>query len=132
MTIRQKALYGLGALGAGYLLALTSWPLHLPTVCIFKRITGLPCGACGMTHACCALAHGDISQAISYHFAVIPLALVVLTAAVLLAAEALSNRPFLQPVWKKTGTLLVWGGVAIFTLGWVVNLAKVFHPEFTL
>src|ERR1035437_5886168 len=110
MSIRKRAFIALSVLGAGYLLALSNWPLHLPTVCPFKRITGLPCGACGMTHACCALAHGNIHDAINYHFACVPLALVVAVASVLLVAEVATNRPFVAVAWKKTERPLVAAG----------------------
>ena len=127
MSIRKRALITLSVLGAGFLLALSKAPLQLPTLCLFKRITGLPCGACGMTHACCSLAHGNLHDAINYHFASIPLALVVAAASILLAAELITNRPFLAPAWKKTSNLLVTAGVAAFVVGWAVNLFKVFH-----
>lgn len=38
-----------------------------PVLCPFRRLTGLPCPGCGMTHSFVALAHGDISGAFAYN-----------------------------------------------------------------
>jgi len=37
------------------------------TLCIFKRITGLPCPSCGMTRAFISLINGDINLAFTFH-----------------------------------------------------------------
>lgn len=36
-------------------------------LCIYKRITGLPCPGCGMTRAFLSFFRGDIGQAFYYH-----------------------------------------------------------------
>ena len=35
--------------------------------CPFKRVTGLPCPGCGMTHATRALLHGDLVGMVRFH-----------------------------------------------------------------
>jgi hypothetical protein len=40
---------------------------HLPSVCTFKNLTGLPCPGCGLVRSVTAMAHGNIAGSISYH-----------------------------------------------------------------
>ena len=62
------------------LLALSFWdPASAagPDLCLFHRLTGLACPACGLTRAAAAFAHGELGESLRWH----PLFL-------LLAAEA--------------------------------------------
>jgi hypothetical protein len=36
-------------------------------LCIFNRITGLPCPGCGLTRSFCALGHGELARAAAFH-----------------------------------------------------------------
>ncbi len=48
------------AVGLAALAALSPARLDdLPGLCLWSRLTGRPCPACGTTHALCALLHGD-------------------------------------------------------------------------
>jgi hypothetical protein len=46
----------------------------LPDLCLFHRITGLPCPTCGLTRSWAALLRGHLGQSLHYH-ALGPLAL---------------------------------------------------------
>jgi hypothetical protein len=127
MTLRKRALITLAVFAGGFALAASRLPLQLPSVCMFKNITGLPCSGCGMTRAFCALAHGDIHQAFHLNIASIPLALILAIAALLMVAEAIDNKPRLGPAWDKTKRFLFWSGGPILLIAWIVNLVKVFH-----
>jgi len=37
------------------------------TLCLLKRLTGLPCMTCGMTRSFCALSRGQVGEALDYH-----------------------------------------------------------------
>jgi hypothetical protein len=126
MTRRKRALIVLSLFGVGAVLAVTRWPLQLPSVCLFKRITGLPCCGCGMTHAFCAMAHGQFEDAANFNLAAVPLAMIVLVSTALLIAEAIDDKPHLDPVWKKTRKLIVWAGGPILLISWIINLTRVF------
>ncbi|HUU27567.1 MAG TPA: DUF2752 domain-containing protein [archaeon] len=39
----------------------------LPQICIWRKLTGLPCPFCGLIHSLCALSHGSFSLAADYH-----------------------------------------------------------------
>ncbi len=54
-----------GVLAASLVVA----PESLPgwSVCWLRATTGLPCAGCGLTHAFCAIGHGEFSAAWHYH-----------------------------------------------------------------
>ena len=46
---------------------LSDFLFHLPTLCIFKKLTGLSCPGCGMGHAFVALGRFKIMAAINHN-----------------------------------------------------------------
>lgn len=38
-------------------------------VCPFRRLSGWPCPLCGMTHALCAMGHGEVRRALEWNAA---------------------------------------------------------------
>jgi len=54
-------------------LALWLIPLdQLPTACLTRRLTGVPCPTCGVGRSLHALVHGDIAGSLHYHPLVLP------------------------------------------------------------
>ena len=39
----------------------------LPEVCLFKRVSGIPCPGCGLAHSWVAAMHGQFSRSWQYH-----------------------------------------------------------------
>ncbi len=39
----------------------------IPSTCIFKNATGLPCAGCGLTRSWISLADGDLNSSLYYH-----------------------------------------------------------------
>ena len=109
-------------MGAVLLIGLTVAVLHRCGVrlCLFHRLTGLPCLTCGSTRAAAALASGDVAGA----FARQPLAVAV--AACLVAASALYSAFLvlgrrvvavrLEPVERRLACLAI---VALALLNWL-------------
>ena len=70
---------------------------HLPSVCPFYNLTGLPCPGCGLTRAFVCLGHGQWSESLHWH----PLGWLVYSACLLL--------------WLRNG--LFWGcGLTLWPL----------------
>jgi len=98
---------------------------HLPTVCPFYALTGLPCPGCGLTRAFVCLGHGQVLPSLHWH----PLGIVLYTLCVALWAvrgwEWLANKPIarasgpLSGRWSLAGLVLLLGFGAA-RIGWVL------------
>jgi hypothetical protein len=63
---RRLALFR--ALAVAYAMFATLAPLtRLPSLCPFRRVTGVRCPLCGLTRATRALTRGDIRDAVALH-----------------------------------------------------------------
>jgi hypothetical protein len=94
----------------GWPLALGVAPLLLATgvpLCGFRHLTGQPCPLCGGTHACAALAQGDLMVAWQANPGLIPLFVIAAAHAAQLAWEAWLGRRVTR--WR-IGPSLVEGG----------------------
>lgn len=95
------------ALGAAPLLLTANVPL-----CGFRLLTGLPCPLCGGTHACAALAQGDVMAAWQANPGLMPLVALAAVATVQLAWEAWHGRRLTRwrigpGAWQVGGLFLV-------------------------
>ncbi|MCE5325696.1 MAG: DUF2752 domain-containing protein [Planctomycetaceae bacterium] len=86
------------------------------TTCLLKRLTGLPCPACGGTRSFVCLLHGDILAAVAFN----PLAAIIC----LLAAAALVVRMLLRrQVQVQLGPRERVAAMSIFVAAVLVNWA---------
>ncbi len=100
--------------GAPYLLSLG----HIP-LCAFRQLSGQPCPLCGGTHACAALAQGDIAQAWAANPGLMPLLAIAAVHAAQLAYEAWRGERNLR--WRIG--VGAWKAGTVFLLGaWVLRL----------
>lgn len=113
---------GAGAAGAAIALAL-GHPIGIP--CPFRLLTGLPCPACGLTHAMLALGRGDLAGSWQAHPGGMLLGAGVVVAAIDAAVWAIRGRGWWPtagwsrgPVWAiavgailAAVTALRWAGV---------------------
>ena len=90
-------------------------------LCMFKRITGIPCAGCGMTRAFLELYKLNIAAAFSYNLLALPL----LIAFIILAALFVIKREMFFKIFKIK--LPIWGNIllaVILIANWIVNLIR--------
>ncbi len=76
-ALRLEALLfflGISVLFIGLALVTPAQLEELPPLCLWSRILGRPCPACGTTRALCAFFHGEVRQAVSYNWNVLAVA----------------------------------------------------------
>jgi hypothetical protein len=110
----------------GWPLALGAAPLLLATgvpTCAFRHLTGQPCPLCGGTHACAALARGDLLAAWQANPGLMPLIVIAAAQAVQLAWEAWRGRRVTRwrigPTAWQAGGLYLMGAWGLRLLGWL-------------
>ena len=99
--------------------------LGLPTLCMFRYLTGLPCPGCGLTRSCVCFAHGHFGESLAYH----PLGpLVFLT----LAFLGLLRLPFVRQrfafVSPRFGEVAAYGATGLFLAAWAARLLGFVPP----
>jgi hypothetical protein len=93
--------------------------LHMPSICPFYRLTGLPCPACGLTRAFVCMAHGQFAEAWRYH-ALGPLLFVCFVAYALFGSAVDAGWERLSRPHRGWITA---GAVAVVLAVWAVRLA---------
>lgn len=88
-----------------------------PVLCLFRRLTGLPCPACGLTRSFVATAHGQFDLAFAQHL----FGPLLFAGCIALVLAALARRltvdwwrPLLGPVlctWLCWGVWRCWGQI---------------------
>ncbi len=73
-------------------------------LCLWHRITGLPCLGCGMTRSICHLMHGDWAGSLAMHPAGPFVALVLAGFVLMRAAEAIAGAPLREPADRGSST----------------------------
>ena len=106
------------ALGAAPLLLASGVPL-----CAFRHITGQPCPLCGGTHACAALAQGDLLAAWQANPGLMPLFALAAAHSAQLAWEAWRGRRVtcwrIGPEAWQAGGLFLLGAWGLRLIGWL-------------
>ena len=94
-------------------------PSGLPNadICLFHRLTGLPCPGCGMTHSFCAISHASFGAAWDYN----PFGYLFYGIAVLLLLRPLLGRQYescerliLRPRAVSVGVAALVGAMWVF------------------
>ena len=99
---------------------------HLPSICLFYNLTGLPCPGCGLTRAFVCLGHGRWQEALHWH----PFGWLVYGVCLLLWIRSglfwrrgvllwpLSSRAVTRLSWSAAAVLLLTG---IARIGWLTT-----------
>jgi len=117
VTRSERLLHGLVAAGLAAVFAASLWPADVAampdtfsvphdehSICMLRRVTGMPCPTCGATRSLRALGQGEVAAAVRFHplgplYAAMMLAVMVRSAGI-----AVRGRPWL-------------GGTARFLVG---------------
>ena len=86
-----------------------------PVICPFRRVTGLPCPACGLTRSWQAAAHLRVTESLGYH----PLGAATLVGAIVVALDSGDGTPRL--VERRAIQL---SAVALWMATWLWRLAR--------
>jgi len=97
-----------------------------PVLCLFRRITTLPCPSCGMTRAFVALGHGDLHAALGFNIASPAVFLAACLIFLLALGQAAFSRPILPVVWVAVRRLVFPATVTLMAAAWSVNLVHYF------
>jgi hypothetical protein len=122
------------ACGAGYIWLLINFNkvvVHSgePGVCLFKRITSIPCPSCGSTRSVLSIVNGDIATAIYWNpFGLIIMAILIISPFWLIY-DVLLKRDTLFHAYNRTEIILRRKWIAILLillviLNWIWNIYK--------
>lgn len=120
----------LTAIGAGAVLIAACVPAagieDGPVLCPFRRLTGLPCPACGLTRSFVYTTHGHLAEAFHSHAFGPLLVLVIIGAALVLAVRAATRRPPLRLPTRVTYPVVIaivaaWLGYAASRMAGIVG-----------
>ena len=93
-----------------------------PDLCLFHRVTGVACPACGLTRAAAALARGDLQASLRWH----PLLLLLAAEAAffwLAWGVALRAGSRDLPALRRLAAKVAVGTGALLVLVWIARLA---------
>ncbi|MDX1933857.1 MAG: DUF2752 domain-containing protein [Capsulimonadales bacterium] len=97
--------------------------LGVPSLCLFRGLTGLPCPGCGMTRSLVCCAHGRFGDALAFH-SLGPPVFFVLTAVVL--CRLLGVRPGAGV--SRWLTPAAWAVLALLAVAWTARLLGFLPP----
>jgi hypothetical protein len=112
------ALTLLCAAGAWLRVSFTSgW---IPSLCLFRRLTGIPCPACHATRALASLLTGSVGASLAWNPLAALLALASVAAALASLARRLSGRPALAlRIGPREGVALRAAAAVILAANWI-------------
>ncbi len=95
-----------------------------PVLCLFRRVSGVPCAGCGMTRGFVAITHGHWHVAADYNLFA-PLLFVWLCAwwSVAVAALVRDREPPAHPAWLVKGAVVTLFGYWVVRGAWFVQQA---------
>jgi hypothetical protein len=95
-----------------------------PFVCPFRWLTGLPCPACGATHAFAALVDGHLAASLAFHPVVAPGCIVAVLYIVYAAIVVSLRLPRLRVALDGRDTGIArWAAVGAISAFWAVRIA---------
>ncbi|MDP3641711.1 MAG: DUF2752 domain-containing protein [Bacteroidota bacterium] len=122
------------ACAAGYIWLMLTYHRNVslalePGVCLFKRVTGVPCPSCGSTRSVLSILNGDIIGAILWNPFGIIIVSILLVFPVWMIGDVLSRKNTLFNAYNRTELFLKRRWIAIpaillVLLNWIWNIFK--------
>ena len=91
-------------------------------VCLWHRVTGLPCLTCGLTRAACLFARGLWRDSLEMHAAGSLLLVCLAVAAAWMGAEAVTGRDLGSRIRGRLLAVSIWAGAGLSILTWLARL----------
>lgn len=102
----------------------------VPTFCLFKEVTGLPCPSCGTTRSLIALIHGHLQKALFINPLGLLMALALLIIPAWIVSDTLTrndsffrNYNLIERIFATKKWVAVFA-VAVILLNWFWNIKK--------
>jgi hypothetical protein len=100
-----------------------------PGVCLFKRVTGIPCPSCGSTRSVLSFLKGDVVDAILWNPFGILLMLILFVSPLWIIYDVISRKDTLSRFYNRTElffkrTWIAIPAILLVLLNWVWNIAK--------
>jgi hypothetical protein len=109
-----------GAAGAAWV----HWLGLPPLVCPFRWLTGVPCPACGATHAFAALVDGHLAASLAFHPAVAPGCLIAFLYIVYAGTVVALRLPRLRVALDRGDARIArWATVGAICALWAARIA---------
>lgn len=96
----------------------------IPATCLFKKVTGIYCPACGMTRAFYSIIYNfDLIQAFSYNILSIPLFIFIVSSSFILIYEIITNKfNYIPKLLQLLSNKLVLAFIFIFVIiSFIIN-----------
>ncbi|MDP5097171.1 MAG: DUF2752 domain-containing protein [Flavobacterium sp.] len=99
------------------------------TVCLFKKVTTIPCPSCGTTRSVLQLSHGNLLSAILLNPFGILVALIMLVAPFWISYDLVQKKETFYTIYLKTESILRKRKVAFVLIvlviaNWIWNIKK--------
>lgn len=135
MLESRRNLYGLLALFcvAGYVWMTLNidrrFETHVGPVCVFKKVTTLPCPSCGSTRSMKAILEGDLVAGFSWNPMGYLLLVMLLVVPWWLLYDLLMKRDTLHRVYRQAEQMvlkpvILWPGLVLVIVNWIWNIVK--------
>jgi hypothetical protein len=133
--LERRSLYGLLALFcmAGYVWMTLNidrrFETHVGSVCVFKKVTTLPCPSCGSTRSMKAILQGDLAAGFNWNPVGFILLFLLAIVPLWLLYDVLLKRDSLHRTYRKAEQLvlrpvILWPGFLLVVANWIWNIVK--------
>lgn len=120
----QRCAIGLALWGVIAFMAVIDQPPKL-WICIFHRLSGLPCPSCGMTRALFAAAHFKFREAFAWHPIGPMLFAAAIVALLIFAIESAIGRSLI-PIGEREIKVMLISFVVCMLLCWIIRICIIF------